>query len=144
MQGDTYYLAIMPYLDTADVTAVQHVVFSSVPVSGAYKLKYGVLETASIAFGDNAAAVQVALRLLAGLGSVTVTGDTTAGFVVTFTGVSGPATLLVSDPTANSLQDSTPINVTVTATTTTAGTVLSTETIDEAIVRTKDLVQYPV
>lgn len=139
LQGDGY-LCIMPYADTPAVTAVQLVSFSTVPASGSYKLKYGLLETTSLLFSDNAAAVQSALRALAGLTTVTVTGDTTAGFVVTFVGVSGPATLLVSDE--NSLQDSTPINVDVTATTTTAGTILSTETLKEALLRTKDLVQY--
>jgi hypothetical protein len=77
---------------------------------------------------------------LTGLGSVTVTGDYTAGFVVTFTGVTGDASLLLC--TSDSLQDATPVNVNVTITTTTPGTVLSTETLSAAVTRTKGLVQY--
>lgn len=134
------YVVVIPFDDTDAVTAVQNVGFSSVPASGSYELRYGAFTTGAIAWDDDAAAVQVALRTLTGLGAVTVAGDTTDGFDVTFTGVSGPATLLVA--VADSLQDSTPVNVTVTAVTTTAGTVLSTETLDEAIARTEDLVQY--
>jgi hypothetical protein len=134
------YLAVIPFADTAPVVAVQHIAFSSVPASGAYKLNIVGDVTASIAFGDNAAAVQTAIRTLTGFGSVTVAGDTTAGFDVTCTGISGPAELLTVS--ANSLQDVTPVNVDVTVTTTTAGTVTSTETLDAAITRTKDLVQY--
>lgn len=138
--GGGGYLVVIPFVDTVDVTAVQHIAFSTVPASGAYKLKYGANTSGSIAYSDNAAAVQVALRLLSGLGSVTVLGDTTAGFNVTFTGVSGPASLLLV--INDSLQNSTPVNVTITVTTTTAGTTTSTETIDAAITRTVDLVQY--
>lgn len=134
------YLVVIAFADTADVTEVQLVEFSAVPTSGSYKLKYGANETAAIAFGDNAAAVQAALQLVAGLGAVTVTGDTTVGFSVTFTGISGPATLLLV--TENSLQAAGPVNVETTVSVTTPGTVLSTEDLDAAISRSLDLVQY--
>jgi hypothetical protein len=134
------YLVVIPFVDTADVVAVQHIAFSGVPASGNYKLQYGANNSGSIAYSADAAAVQTALRLLSGLGSVTVTGDTTAGFNVTFTGVTGAATLL--SPNTNSLQTATPVDVVITATTTTAGTTASTETIAEAITRTTGLVQY--
>lgn len=134
------YLAVVPFADTGNVTAVQHVTFSSVPASGAYKLKYGLLTTGSLNFNDAAATVQSALQALTGLSSVTVTGNYSIGFTVTFTGVSGPATLLVG--TADSLQDSVPVNVTISVVTTVPGTVASTETLAVAIARTENLVQY--
>jgi hypothetical protein len=135
------YLAIIPVLeDLPEVTAVQLVSFSAVPASGSYKLKYGSLTTAAIAWDDNAAAVQVALRALSGLGSITVSGNTTDGFQVTFTGVSGPATVLTV--TDNSLDDSGSLNVNVTAVTTTPGQAPGTETLAAAIVRTEELIEY--
>jgi hypothetical protein len=134
------YLVVIPFEDTAAVTAVQHLAFSAVPASGSYELRYGANTTSAIQWDDNAAAVQAALRALTGLSTITVAGDTTAGFDVTFTGVSGAATLL--QVVADSLQSSTPVNVTITPTTTTAGTTLSTETLADAITRTEDLVQY--
>ncbi len=133
-------LIIIPFVDTAPVVAQQLISFSDVPAAGHYKLKYGANTSGAIAFDDNAAAVQVALRLLAGLGSVTVTGDTDIGFTVVFTGVSGAATLLVVMD--DSLQTAEPENVTVTVATTVVGTTTSTETLDQAINRTEDLVQY--
>lgn len=136
------YLVVVPFLDGADVTEVQHIAFSTLPATGNYKLKYGANTTANIAAGANAAAVQSALRLLAGLGSITVAGSAAAGFDVTFTGVSGDALLLEAPQSGNSLQDSGPLDVAITITTTIPGTTLSTETIDAAITRTKDLVQY--
>jgi hypothetical protein len=134
------YLVVIPFASTSAVIAQQHISFPTVPASGAYKLKYGANTSASIAYNDNAAAVQVALRALSGLSSVTVTGDTSVGFTVVFTGVSGPATLL--QVTTNSLQDVTPLDVFPSVATTVVGTVLSTETLADAITRTKDLVQY--
>lgn len=139
LAGDGYFVVI-PFADTTAVTAVQHIAFPTVPASGAWKLRYGAFTTGTLAYNDNATAVQTALRLLTGLASVTVAGDYTDGFDVTFTGVTGAATLLLV--TADSLQDSTPVNVTPVVTTTTTGTTLSTETLATAIGRTKGLVQY--
>jgi hypothetical protein len=135
------YLVIIPFVDTADVVQIDHIAFPSVPASGAWKLKYGAsLTTGSLAFGANAAAVQTALRLLTGLSSVTVTGDYTAGFDVTFTGVTGAAAALTV--VSNSLQDATPVDVIPVVTVTTPGTTASTETLSAAITRTESLVQY--
>lgn len=134
------YLVVIPFVDTTPVVAQQLISFSEVPASGNYKLKYGANTSGAIAFDDNAAAVQTALRLLSGLSSVTVTGDTTEGFTVVFTGVSGPASLLVVMD--DSLQTAEPENVTVTVATTVPGTIESTETLAAAITRTEDLVQY--
>lgn len=133
-------LVIILFADTSDVTAVQRLSFSAAPASGSYKLTYGANTTGSIAFDATAADIQTALRLLAGLSSVTVTGTAATHVDVTFTGVSGAASLLVVSN--DSLQTGTPVNVFITVTTTTAGTTASTETLAAAITRTKDLVQY--
>lgn len=71
---------------------------------------------------------------------MTVDGDTTDGFTVVFTGVSGPASLL--EVVENSLQDAGPFDVFPTVETTVVGTTLSTETLAAAITRTVSLVQY--
>lgn len=136
------YLVVIPFVDTAPVTEVQNIAFPFVPAAGVYKLKYGAEETSALNWDDTAAELQTALRLLTGLGSVTVSGDTTEGFVVTFTGVSGDASLLSVPAASNSLQSSTPANVEPVVTVTTPGTTTSTETLDEAILRTKGLIQY--
>lgn len=136
------YLAVIPFeASHPAVIAQQLITFSIVPTSGSYKLTYGVSETGAIAYNDNAAAVQVALRLLSGLSSVTVTGDYTSGFTVVFTGVSGPATLLTN--TSNSLQGAGSEDSFLTIATTVVGVAAgSQESLAAAISRTADLVQY--
>ena len=76
--------------------------------------------TASLAFGANAAAVQAAIQALGGeLAGVTVAGDYTAGFDLTFAGLAGKQPqALVS--TTDSLTASA-VAVTITATSTTTG-----------------------
>jgi len=75
----------------------QLVDFSEVPDSGTFTLSYGLLETSALAFNASAAAVQTALQALDGLENVTVTGNMTNGFVVTFIGVDSPVGLMTSD-----------------------------------------------
>jgi len=109
------------FVTDADVTLVagtdevQHIAFSSAPVAGTWKLKYLTDETTALAYNANAAAVQAALNALPLLSGVTVAGNYTSGFDVTFAGADGkqdhPA-LVVSQ---NSL------SVTVTVSTTTGG-----------------------
>lgn len=74
----------------------QLVAFSLVPDSGHFTLKFGATSTANIAFNASSAQVQAALRLIAGLEAVTVSGDFTAGFTITFVGVNSPVSLLTS------------------------------------------------
>jgi hypothetical protein len=141
LANDGSLIIVLQENTTAPVTAVQHIDFSSVPTVGTYKLKYGALETAAIAFDDAAADVEDALQLLTGLGTVTVAGDTTAGFSVTFTGVTGPATLLVC--TEDKLQDTDGVDVFLTIETTTPGVSATTaETLAESITRAVELVQF--
>lgn len=136
------YLVVIPFLDTVDVTEIQRISFPTVPATGTWKLSYNGAgnNTSALSATINAASLQTALRLLSGLSAVTVTGDTTAGFSVTFTGVSGAAHLLTVN--TNSLQDATPLDVTPVVTVTVPGTTASTETLAAAITRTQDLVQY--
>jgi hypothetical protein len=74
----------------------QLVEFSTVPDSGTFTLTYGMLTTGALAFDSTALQVQTALRLLAGLEVVTVTGDFTVGFKITFIGVDSPVDLITS------------------------------------------------
>lgn len=73
----------------------QLIVFSSVPVAGAFTLFYGGDETTSIPYTATSGDVQTALRALPGLSEVTVSGDFTSGFSVLFLGVPPVAPLLV-------------------------------------------------
>lgn len=73
----------------AAVDEVQHIAFSAVPDSGNWSLDFDGQVTASLAFNANAAAVQTALNDLSNLSGVSVSGDYTAGFNVTFAGADG-------------------------------------------------------
>lgn len=71
-----------------NITEVQSYTINGSPTGGTYTLTHNGNTTGSIAYNASAATVQTALRLLSGLGSVTValSGST---YTVTFTGVSG-------------------------------------------------------
>jgi hypothetical protein len=127
--------------DQPAVVAIQHIAFSSVPTVGTYKLNFGVTATTALAFGATNTDVQTALRTASGDATLTVTGDTSGGFDVTFTGISGPvANLTVSE---DSLQDTTGEDVFLTVTTTVIGVpVGGAETVAQGISRTKGLVNY--
>lgn len=119
LRTGSYYKSRGLYYGSAAVVAVQSLKFSSVPASGAYVLNYNGTNTSSLAYNANAAAIQSALQAISGLSSVTVAGSYAAGFTVTFTGVDGPAVLLTV--TTNTLQNSTPASVSISAATVTAG-----------------------
>lgn len=74
----------------------QQIVFVGAVASGTYKLTYNGNECAMLAYTDNSAAVQTALRALAGLSAVTVTGTFAGGFIVTMTGVDVPSKISVT------------------------------------------------
>ncbi len=85
-------------------TSVQEIDFPSAPASGAFKLNYGGTNTASINWNALTSTIQTDLRAISGLGSVTVTGSIASQkLVVTFTGVTIPASLLTV--TTNTLED---------------------------------------
>ena len=135
-------LVIIPLLKTiAGVTEVQKLTASSVPTAGNFQLGYNGNFTADIAFGATAADIQTALRLLTGLSSITVSGDWSLGFTVTFAGITGDALLLVVRH--NSLQNTSGYNVVIVPSVITPGVApQAQETIGDAITRTAGLVQY--
>ena len=136
------YLVIIPFLSAAQV-AVESVSIgsssASLPAtSGSFVLNYGASNaTTALPYNATAAAVQTALRLLTGLTTVTVSGSAGA-WVVTFTGVSGAATLLTI--TSNTVADASTNVIVPTVSTTTIGS--TAETLDAAINRSVGLVQY--
>lgn len=73
----------------AGTNEVQDIDFSAVPDAGNWTLIFDSDETGTLAFNDNAAAVQSALNALPSLSAVTVSGNYTAGFTVTFAGADG-------------------------------------------------------
>lgn len=137
-------LVVIPLLAaTTAVTAVQHIAFPTVPTDGTFQAGNGTNWTGDLANDITDAALQTALRAVtgAGWGSITVVGDETDGFDVTFIGVTGPVPNI--QIRHNSLQDTNGYDVVPLVTTTTVGvSATSGETLDAAIVRTKNLVQY--
>lgn len=86
----------------AGVDEVQDLDFSLVPTAGSFKLQHDLNETAAIAFNATALDVQNALNALSSLSGVTVTGNFTAGFTITFAGADGKqnqSTLVVTNNT---------------------------------------------
>jgi len=73
----------------AGVDEVQTITFNTVPDEGSFTVSYENDETVVINYDDLAADIQIALRALDGLSEVTVSGNFTAGFVITFTGADG-------------------------------------------------------
>jgi len=68
---------------------VQRVDFDYVPDAGGWKLDYDGETTGALAFNSAAIDVQNALNGLASLSAVTVSGDYSGGFVITFAGADG-------------------------------------------------------
>lgn len=93
-------------------TSVQTINFSQSPTSGTFTLSYDSNTTGTLNWNDSAGTIQTALRLLAGLSEITVTG-TIAGLIltVTFVGVTPPA-LELSFGTNTLLASSTPVSMT--------------------------------
>lgn len=83
------FKTIQDYTIGAGTDEVQTIQFSAVPDAGNWTLVFDGEETGTLLFNDNAATVESALNALSGLGGVTVTGDYTSGFEVTFTGSNG-------------------------------------------------------
>lgn len=73
----------------------QVISFDALPTQGSFKLDYNGNQTTALAFNVNAASVQTALRLLAGLADVTVSGSVSAGFTVVFPGFSTEPILIL-------------------------------------------------
>lgn len=77
----------------------QLVEFSAIPDEGTFRITFGVLETADIAFDAVAADIQLALRALTGYSKVLVTGSFNTGFTIILVEVS-------SDPGLGSVTNS--------------------------------------
>lgn len=80
-------------LDSIKGSWTQLITFSSVPTLGVWTLDYNGTPTSNLVFNATANAVQTALRLIAPLAGVTVTGDMTVGFTVVMLGLNDPFTL---------------------------------------------------
>ena len=82
--------------DTTAADEVQTIYFagmpSNIPDEGSFKMYFGTELTDAIAYSEGAAEIQTALRALASLSEVTVSGTFATGFTVTFTGADGDQT----------------------------------------------------
>lgn len=87
----------------AGADEVQDLDFSLVPTAGTFKLKYIVDETAVLNWNDSAATIQAALNALELLSGVTVSGNFTSGFTITFAGADGKQEHALLEVTSNSL-----------------------------------------
>lgn len=144
------YLTIIPFLATAQVAQQTVTIPLSSnglpPASGSFVFTFGGNNTAAIAPATvvTTAALQAIIQAATGMTAFTVPSLTLqasgalASFVVKFVGTSGAQTLATI--TSNSVVDSLSAAITPTVATTVIGS--STETIDQAIVRTASLVQY--
>lgn len=114
--GNRAMLAVEPFevklAKEAATDNVQLIEFDAVPDEGEFTLTYGEDETAAIAFNANAAAVEAALREIEGLEDVTVSGDFTDGFEVTFVDIPDPLALEVGQ-TNTLAASSTPVVITI-------------------------------
>lgn len=125
------YLCVIPL-----VVDVQTFTPSGTAASGNFKFTYNAASTANIAWNDNAAAIQTKLQAVAGMGQVTVTGSIATVLTVTFWGCYGSQAGLLT-VTSNTLQTGGSVSITFTNAQTTTG-----ETINAAITRTENIVQY--
>lgn len=85
-----------PYNPVGPIDEVQAITFSIVPDLGTFILSYDGEDTTPIPFDATDVDIQDALRLLTGLSSVTVSGDFTIGFEISFVGIAAPLPLVLS------------------------------------------------
>lgn len=116
--ADARFVTLADGTIAAGTDEVQDIDFSTVPDAGNWTLVFDGDETSTLAYNDNAAAVQAALNALAALSAVTVSGDYSAGFTVTFTGADGQQDQPALQIGTNTLETSSvPVSVTFTETT---------------------------
>lgn len=84
--------------DHIAITVIETISFSGVPSAGNWTINFRGNPTSSLAHNANAAAIQAALRLVSGLGAITVTGNYTDGFIVRMVSVVGVVPLMTIDP----------------------------------------------
>jgi len=94
-------------IDSMKGTATQLISFDVVPTLGGFYLTYNAIDTTVFLFSATASDIQIALRLITGLEAVTVTGNFTVGFLVTFLGVQTPTAITFT-------MDATPLDAVIT------------------------------
>lgn len=104
--NDTEYLRFRQ----AGFVESQTITVAEAPDGGNLKLVYDSNEV-SISSSEGASELQVALRAITGLGSVTVTGTYAAGFVITYVGVDDAA--YCTDNTSDLTKSASPVAVTI-------------------------------
>lgn len=93
------------------VAKTQTLTLSGVPASGTFKLNYGALQTTTLNWNDSVGTIQTALRALAGLSTVVVTGSLASqSLVVNLTTLDSVADLIFVS--SNTLQTSGPAAIT--------------------------------
>lgn len=117
--------------------STEHIAFSGVAASGVFVLNYGGNASASINWNDTAGAIQTKVQAVPGLSEVTVSGSIASQSLnLVLNGVYGEAPALLT-VTGDTLLTGGAVAVTLTVTVSVPG-----EGIDDAITRTKDVVQY--
>lgn len=119
VKGDAE-LGTDPVILRTEIDEIQKISFSDVPDAGTWKLSHEGNETTSLAFNATNTDVQNALNALASLSAVVVTGDFSAGFTVTFSGVDGELDQPLLEVSESALTKSS-ADVTVTVTEETKG-----------------------
>lgn len=95
----------------AGIDEVQKISFSSIPTSGSFKLGFNGEETGLLDQTTTAIDIENALN---GLSGVTVSGDFSIGFTVTFTGSDGQINQSLLQFLDNTLQDGGSVTITIT------------------------------
>ena len=115
---DSRWVTLFDYTLAAGTNEVQDIDFSAVPDAGEWTLIFDGDETGTLAYNANAAAVESALNALSSLSAVTVTGDYSSGFTVTFDGADGQIDQPMLQMGTNDLEASAvPVTVTIVETT---------------------------
>jgi len=98
----------------AGTDEVQTIAFDNLSDTGTWTLVYDGEETASLNFDADAPTIESALNNLTSLSGMTVSGDTTSGFTITFSGDNGAQSQPLLTVGANDLSFSgTSVNVTI-------------------------------
>lgn len=127
--GPGGYLAVL-----LTQNASQEITFPATPVSGTFVLNFGGNPSAPINWNDSSSIIQQKLRGIAGLEGAVVTGNIPAGILVK-PSLFGPQALLTVS--SNTLVDAGSAAVVPAVASEDVG-----ETLEEAILRTGDLVEY--
>ena len=117
--ADARFVTTDSFTIAAGTDEVQLVQFSDVPDDGEWTLTFDGDETGTLAFNDDATAVESAVNALPSLnGDVTVTGNYATGFIVTFAGADGSVDQPSLQVGTNTLTTSTvQVNMQITVTT---------------------------